>query len=54
MGTIFWILWIALAAWALYTIWTGGDDNTKKIIWSLVVVFLGPLGFLIWYLVGRS
>jgi hypothetical protein len=53
---IFGLAAIALWIWAIFDVITTADadvQNLPKMIWLLLVVFLGPLGGLAWLLLGR-
>ena len=49
-------LWglIVLAAdvWAIVNILQSGTTTGKKVLWTLLVVLLPVLGFIIWYFAG--
>jgi len=46
LATIFWI-------WMLIDVLTK-EHGQDRLIWVLVVIFLGPLGALVYYIVRRS
>lgn len=43
---------LALDLWALISIFGSGASTGKKLLWSLLVIVLPVLGFLIWLLAG--
>lgn len=45
---IFWIKAIIEIANSQFT------DGTSKIVWLLIVIFLGVIGLLLYYLIGRK
>jgi hypothetical protein len=38
--------------WALVNILQSGADTAKKVIWTVVVILLPVLGFILWYFLG--
>jgi hypothetical protein len=38
--------------WAIVNILQSGADTGKKVIWTVVVVLLPVLGFILWFFVG--
>ena len=38
--------------WAIVNVLQSAADSTKKLIWTLVIIFLPVLGFLLWILLG--
>jgi hypothetical protein len=51
--TGFWgLLILAADVYALYNIWLSGSDNTKKVLWTILVVLLPVLGFIVWLVAG--
>ena len=48
-----WSLIVLIAdVWAIVNISQSGVDNTKRVIWIVIVIVLPVLGFLIWLLAG--
>jgi hypothetical protein len=45
---------IVLAAdvWALINIFQSGADTGRKVIWTLLVILLPVLGFILWFFLG--
>jgi hypothetical protein len=39
--------------WAIVSILQGGADTEKKILWTLVVILLPVLGFILWFFMAR-
>jgi hypothetical protein len=38
--------------WAIVNIFQSGADTGKKVIWTVVVILLPVLGFILWFFVG--
>ena len=38
--------------WAIVNIFQSGADTGKKILWTVVVILLPVLGFVLWYFLG--
>jgi hypothetical protein len=38
--------------WAIVNIFQSGADTGKKVIWTVVVILLPVLGFIVWFFVG--
>lgn len=43
---------LALDIWALVSILSSGASTGRKVLWSLLVIVLPLLGFLIWLIAG--
>lgn len=43
---------LALNIWALVSIWGSGAESGSKILWTLLVLILPVLGFIIWFFAG--
>lgn len=52
MGTLIWLLVIAVDVFALYNIWTSKEDTVPKVIWTIVILVLPIIGAIIWYFAG--
>ncbi len=46
------IILLALDLWALISIFQSGASTGRKVLWSLLVIVLPLVGFIIWLLVG--
>lgn len=46
------VLILAGDIWAIINIFQSSTSNEKKLIWTLVVVLLPVLGFILWFLLG--
>ena len=38
--------------WAIVNIMQSGADTAKKVLWTVVVVLLPVLGFILWFFLG--
>jgi succinate dehydrogenase/fumarate reductase cytochrome b subunit len=38
--------------WAIVNILQSGADTAKKVIWTVLVIVLPVLGFILWYFLG--
>ena len=38
--------------WALVNIFQSGADTGKKVLWTVLVILLPVLGFILWYFLG--
>jgi hypothetical protein len=38
--------------WAIVNIMQSGADTTKKVLWTVLVILLPVLGFILWYFFG--
>jgi Phospholipase_D-nuclease N-terminal len=48
-----WGLIVLIAdVWAIVNILQSGADTCKKVLWTVVVVVLPVLGFILWYFLG--
>lgn len=46
------ILVLIADIWAIVNILQTGADTTKKVIWTVVVLLLPVLGFILWFFMG--
>lgn len=46
------IIILALDLWALISIFQSGASTGLKVLWSLLVIVLPLVGFIIWFLAG--
>ncbi|MEN9603672.1 MAG: Phospholipase D-nuclease N-terminal [Actinomycetota bacterium] len=55
---IFWSLVIlallAVEIWALVDIWKSKANQDRKIIWTLLVLFVNPIGAIVWFAAGKK
>jgi hypothetical protein len=48
-----WGLLVLIAdIWAIINILQSGADTTKKVLWTVVVLVLPVLGFVLWFFLG--
>jgi hypothetical protein len=48
------LLWLALTLIALIDILQHDFKGYDKIIWILLIIFLNPIGLLLYYIIGRK
>jgi hypothetical protein len=57
-GIVILVLWVIALAMGVFWLWMLIDVISKqekdKIVWLLVILFLGPLGALLHYLIARK
>ena len=46
------ILVLIADIWAIVNILQSGADTTKKVIWTVVVLLLPVIGFILWFFMG--
>ncbi len=51
-GGLFGLLVLAADLYALFSIVSSRETVGKKVVWTLLVLFLPVLGFVIWWLAG--
>jgi hypothetical protein len=50
-----WSILVLIAdIWAIVNILQGGADTEKKVLWTVVVILLPVLGFVLWFFMGRE
>lgn len=57
IDSTFGIIMLALFAflvWALVDVWKSNANQDRKILWTLLVVLLQPIGGIIWFAAGRK
>jgi hypothetical protein len=48
-----WSVLVLIAdVWAIVNILQGGADTEKKVLWTVVVILLPVLGFILWFFIG--
>lgn len=52
--SILYILWVIAFLWGVYTVVTSSLPGLKKVLWIVLFLVLGPIGVLLWYLLGRK
>lgn len=51
-GGLFGLLVLAADLYALFSIFSSNETVGKKVVWTLLVLLLPLLGFVIWWLAG--
>lgn len=51
-GGLFGLLILAADLYALFSIFSSSESVGKKVVWTLLVLVLPVLGFIIWWLAG--
>ena len=46
------VLVLAADIWAIVNILQGGADTERKVLWTVVVILLPVLGFILWFFMG--
>jgi hypothetical protein len=46
------ILVLIADVWAIVNIFQSGADTTRKVVWTVVVILLPVLGFILWFFLG--
>jgi hypothetical protein len=49
---IFGLLVLIADVWAIVNIFQSSADTGKKVIWTVLVIVLPVLGFILWYFLG--
>ena len=49
-GSLCSILWLVLAITALLDLWKSSRDDTKKLVWTVIIVVVPVLGSIIYHL----
>ncbi|MFM2384710.1 MAG: hypothetical protein RL166_584 [Actinomycetota bacterium] len=48
------IIYFGIAVWSLVDLWKSKAEQNTKLLWTLVVVILNPIGGIIWFAAGRK
>jgi hypothetical protein len=46
------ILVLIADVWAIVNIFQSAADTTRKVVWTVVVILLPVLGFILWFFLG--
>lgn len=46
------IVILALDIWAIFSVWSSGASGGAKILWTLGIIILPVIGFLVWFFAG--
>jgi hypothetical protein len=49
---LFGLIVLIADVWAIVNVFQSGADTAKKVIWTVVVIILPVLGFILWYFLG--
>lgn len=52
--TVFFIAALGILIWALMDIWKSNATQERKLLWTLLVVFVNPIGAIIWFAAGKK
>lgn len=48
------VVYLVVLGWSLYDIWKGSLDQGKKVLWTILCIFLGVIGTLIYVMAGKK
>jgi hypothetical protein len=51
-GGLWGLIVLVADVWALVNILQSGADTGTKVLWTVLVIFLPVLGFILWYFIG--
>ena len=49
---LFGLIVLIADVWAIVNIFQSNADTAKKVIWTVLVILLPVLGFILWYVLG--
>ena len=49
---LFGLIVLIADVWAIVNVFQSSADTAKKVIWTVVVIILPVLGFILWYFLG--
>jgi len=49
---LFGLIVLIADVWAIVNVFQSNADTAKKVIWTVVVIILPVLGFILWYFLG--
>ena len=49
---IFSLIVLIADVWAIVNIFQSAADTGKKVLWTVIVIILPVLGFILWYFIG--
>jgi Phospholipase_D-nuclease N-terminal len=49
---IFGLIVLIADVWAIVNIFQSGADTGRKVLWTVLVILLPVLGFILWYFLG--
>ena len=51
-GGLFGLIVLIADVWAIVNIFQSSADTGKKVLWTVLVIILPVLGFILWYFLG--
>ncbi len=51
-GGLWGLIVLVADVWAIVNIFQSGADTEKKVLWTVIVILLPVLGFILWYFMG--
>lgn len=52
MQSVFGLIVLVADVWAIVNIFQSSGDTGKKVLWTVLVIVLPVLGFILWYFLG--
>jgi succinate dehydrogenase/fumarate reductase cytochrome b subunit len=49
---LFGVIVLIADVWAIVNVFQSGADTGKKVLWTVLVILLPVLGFILWYFLG--
>jgi hypothetical protein len=49
---LFGLIVLVADVWAIVNVFQSGADTGKKVLWTVLVILLPVLGFILWYFLG--
>ena len=49
---LFGLIVLIADVWAIVNVFQSSADTAKKVVWTVVVIILPVLGFILWYFLG--
>ncbi len=51
---IIWLVLLALSVYTIYVIVTSPAKTETKILWAVIVLLLGPIGVILYFVIGKN
>ncbi len=51
-GSLWGVIVLIADIWAIVNVLQSGADTGKKVLWTVIVILLPVLGFVLWYFMG--
>jgi Phospholipase_D-nuclease N-terminal len=51
-GSLFGIIVLIADVWAIINVFQSSADTGKKVLWTVLILILPVLGFILWYFLG--